>query len=76
MAERLNKQEMVSVMVPGRNMKDATPIPVTVNGKRWLVPVNRRVDVPKAVAEVLNNRAQMLSIAMMNSAAMVADDSK
>lgn len=61
MAEKGNAaKDMVEVFVPGANMKDKTPIPVTVNGYRYLVPVNQRVLVPKGVAEVLENRERML----------------
>lgn len=48
-------KEMVEVFVPGNDMKDKVPIPVTINGYRYLVPVNQRVSVPKAVAEVLEH---------------------
>ena len=51
-------KEMVEVFVPGNDMKDKVPIPVTINGYR--VPVNQRVSVPKAVAEVLEHRSRML----------------
>lgn len=53
-------KEMVDVFVPGNDMKDKTPIPVTINGYRYLVPVNQRVSVPKSVAEVLEHRSRML----------------
>lgn len=53
-------KEMVDVFVPGNDMKDKTPVPVTINGYRYLVPVNQRVSVPKGVAEVLEHRRHML----------------
>lgn len=53
-------EEMVEVFVPGASMKDKEPIPVTVNGYRYLVPVNQRVKVPKVVADIVENRATML----------------
>lgn len=65
-------KEMVDVFVPGNDMKDKTPIPVTINGYRYLVPVNQRVSVPKAVAEVLEHRNQMLD----RAAAFDADNAK
>lgn len=57
-------EEMVTVMVPGRSPKDCTPVPVTINGYRRLVPVNKPVKVPASVAEVLSNRSAMLSKAV------------
>lgn len=58
--ENRAEEEMIEIFVPGESPKDKTPIPVTINGYRRLVPVNQRVRVPRAVAEVLEHRAQML----------------
>lgn len=60
MPEKMNASKgMVEVFVQGNDMKDNTPIPVTINGYRRLVPVNRRVQVPYEVAEVLKHREEM-----------------
>jgi len=73
MAEKGNAaKDMVEVFVPGANMKDKTPIPVTHNGYRYLVPVNQRVRVPNGVAEILEHREQMLE----KAAAFDAENAK
>lgn len=61
MATKNTNENMVEVFVPGMGMKDKTPIPVTINGYRYLVPVNQRVSVPKGVADVLEHREAMLA---------------
>ena len=53
-------KDMEEVFISGENPKDKTPIPVIVNGYRYLVPVNQRVKVPRSVAEVLEHRQKIM----------------
>lgn len=63
MAAKTNThEEKVSVFVPKISGEDQTFF-VGINGKNWLIPRGRYVEVPKHVAEIVNQHNRMTQMA-------------
>ena len=58
-----NKEKMVKIRIP-RTKKDEEDVFVSVNLRTWLIKRGVEVEVPKGVAEILQHKEEMLTIAM------------
>lgn len=61
--EAVAKEKTVKIKLP-LTRTEKNDVPVGVNGRTWLIKRGEEVEVPECVAEVLQHKEEMLSVAM------------
>ena len=62
-AEKVAEEKKVKIRLP-LTRTEKNDVLVGVNGKTWLIKRGEEVEVPECVAEVLQHKEEMLSVAM------------
>jgi exosome complex RNA-binding protein Rrp4 len=62
-AEKVAKEKTVKIKLP-LTRTEKNDVLVGVNGRTWLIKRGEEVEVPECVAEVLQHKEEMLSVAM------------